>query len=216
MIVLPPLADQRFRLSMIPWDKYVVYSDGLGPRHVRVTYDRGEMELMTLSSRHEHKKRRLGRLVETLTEEMEIDIASFGSMTCRREDLERALEADELYWIENEPEVRGRDDIDLEVDPPPDLALEIEISRSTMNRMAIYAALRVPEVWRWNGESLRMMLLTSRGAYRQSDRSKAFPFLPLAEFVEFLLQSDQSETQLIRSFRTWVRRLKKQAGYGSK
>lgn len=216
MIVLPPLADQRFRLSMIPWDKYVVYSDGLGPRHVRVTYDRGEMELMTLSSRHEHKKRRLGRLVETLTEEMEIDIASFGSMTCRREDLERALEADELYWIENEPEVRGRDDIDLEVDPPPDLALEIEISRSTMNRMAIYAALRVPEVWRWNGESLRMMLLTSRGAYRQSDRSKAFPFLPLAEFVEFLLQSDQSETQLIRSFRTWVRKLKKQAGNGSK
>src|SRR5437667_46067 len=127
--------EQRLRLSDIPWETYVLYSDGLGPRHIRVTYDRGEMEVMTLSHKHERKKRLLGRLVETLTEEMEIDIASAGSMTCRRQDLRRALEPDESYWIEHEPQVRGRDEIDLEVDPPPDLAMEIEISRSTLNRM---------------------------------------------------------------------------------
>ena len=203
-------AEQRLRLSGIPWETYVLYSDGLGPRHIRVTYDRGEMEIMTLSYKHEHKKRRLGRLVETLTEELEIDIASSGSMTCRRKNLKRGFEPDESYWIANEPIVRGRDDIDLEVDPPPDLALEIEISRSTLNRMAIYAALRVPEVWRWDGEVLRVLLLTARGTYRQSDHSKAFPFLPLSEFTQFLTRTDLSETQLLRSFRAWVRKQKKQ------
>jgi Uma2 family endonuclease len=203
-------AEQRLRLSAIPWETYVLYSDGLGPRHIRVTYDRGEMELMTVSGKHEHKKRLLGRLVEALTEEMEIDIISTGSMTRRRKDLRRGLEPDESYWIANEAKMRGREEFDLEVDPPPDLALEIEISRSTLDRMAIYAALRVPEVWCSDGETLRVFLLSSRGTYRQSDCSKAFPFLPLAEFAQFLLRTDVSETQLLRSFRAWVRKQRKQ------
>ena len=202
--------EQRLRLSDIPWETYVLYSDGLGPRHIRVTYDCGEMEIMTVSPKHEHNKTLLGRLVEALTEELEIDIASFGSMTCRRKGLKRGFEPDESYWIANEPEVRGRVDIDLEVDPPPDLALEIEISRSTLDRMAIYAALRVPEVWSWDGESLRVFLLPSRGTYRLSNRSKAFPFLPLKDFAQFLTGTDLSETQLLRSFRAWVCEQKKQ------
>jgi Uma2 family endonuclease len=201
--------EQRVRLSDVPWEAYVLWSDGLGPRHIRVTYDRGEMEIMIVSSEHENRKKLLGRLIETLTEEMEIDIASFGSMTCRRPELERGFEPDESYWIEHEAIVRGRKDIDLEVDPPPDLAVEVEISRSTINRLGIYAALKVPEVWRWDGAILRIMLLHPRGAYRQSERSKAFPFLPLGEFEQFLLRTDISETQLLRSFRAWVRKNKR-------
>jgi Uma2 family endonuclease len=133
MVVSKLPAEQRLRLSSIPWETYIAYSDGLGPRHIRVTYDRGEMEVTTLSPRHENRKKLLGRLVEALTEEMNIEIACFGSMTCRREELQRGLEADDSYWIENEALVRGREDIDLEVDPPPDLVLEIEISRSTID-----------------------------------------------------------------------------------
>jgi Uma2 family endonuclease len=201
-------SEQRLRLSGIPWETYVLFSDGLGERHIRVTYDRGEMEVMSPSFRHENRKKLLGRLVEVLTEEMNIDIASAGSMTCRREVLERGLEPDDCYWIEHESLVRDREDIDLDVDPPPDLALEIEISRSTLNRMAIYAALCIPEVWRWDGELLRVHLLTAKGTYRQSDRSKAFPFLPLDGFSEFLVRTDVSETQLVRSFRAWVRKRK--------
>src|SRR6266404_901705 len=181
MITLAGPVEQRLRLSDIPWECYLAYSDGLGPRHIRITYDHGEMEVKTLSSRHENRKKLLGRLVEALTEEMDIDVASFGSITCRRGDQLSGLEPDDCYWIEHEPQVRGREDIDLETDPPPDLALEIEISRSSLNRMTIYAALRVPEVWRCDAEVLRVMLLSARGTYRQSDRSKAFPFLPLSE-----------------------------------
>src|SRR5262249_27548297 len=150
-------------------------------------------------------KKLLGRLVETLTEIMEIDILSCGYMTCRREELQRGVEGDESYWIENEPAVRGKDHIDLDVDPPPDLFLEIEISRSALHRMGIFAALKIPEVWCWDGEALRVYLLTPQGTYRQTKRSKAFPFLPLDEFAKFLEPTELSETQLIRSFRAWVR-----------
>jgi Uma2 family endonuclease len=147
----------------------------------------------------------LARLVEALCEETMIELACYGSMTMRREGLSRGLEGDESYWIEHEAIVRGRDEIDLEVDPPPDLVLEIEVSRSTMNRMAIYAALRVPEVWTWDGKTLRVWLLGADATYRESDRSRAFPFLPLAQFARFLTKKGVGETQLLRSFRKWVR-----------
>src|SRR5262245_45697453 len=113
MIATSKIAEQRLHLSAVPWDTFVSLSGSLGPRPVRTTYDRGEMEIRTLSPGHENRKKLLGRLVETLTEVMNIDIASFGSMTCRREDLGRGLEADDLYWIENEALVRGRLEIDL-------------------------------------------------------------------------------------------------------
>jgi Uma2 family endonuclease len=202
--------EQRLRLSCIPWEAYVAFTDILGDRPIRVTYDRGEMEILSPSNRHENRKRILGRLIEELTMELDIDIASGGSTTYRREVLERGLEPDESYWIEHEPIVRGRQDIDLDKDPPPDLALEIEISRSALDRMAIYAALRVPEVWRWDGKKLTVNVLTRRGTYRRTERSKAFPFLPLPEFARFLDPTNLSETQLLRTFRAWVRKQKKQ------
>ena len=204
MATVVSTAEERLRFSQVPWAKYVAYCDSLEERHIRVTYDRGEMEVMTLSSKHENRKKLLARFVEALTEEMSIDIASYGSMTCRREDLERALEGDECYWIANEPTVRGRTDLDLENDPPPDLFLEIEISRSLLDRMGILAAMRVPEVWRWDGVHFRAFVLRD-GAYHASDHSLAFPFLPLQEFAQFLQRTDLSETKLVKAFRAWVR-----------
>lgn len=201
----PATEEQRLRLSGIPWDAYVAFCDGLGERYIRVTYDQGEMEVMTVSRRHEKGKKRLGRLIEALTEELEIDIAFGGSMTCRNEEMHRALEPDDCYWIANEPAVRDLDDIDLDSDPPPDLSLEIEISRSTINRLGIYAALKIPEIWCWDGESLVVHLLGTRGTYRASKRSKAFPFLPLEEFASFLLRTELRENKVVGAFRTWVR-----------
>jgi Uma2 family endonuclease len=163
------------------------------------------LEIMSVSSEHEIEKTRLRRLVYVLTEELEIDLASGGSMTCRNEKMRRALEPDDCFWIANEPLVRGRMDIDLEVDPPPDLSIEIEVSRSALDRMSIYAALRVPEVWRWDGQNLNIHLLSTRATYRLGKRSKAFPFLPIDEFAYFIQRTDLSETKLVRAFRAWVR-----------
>lgn len=197
--------EQRLVLSNISWAQYVGYSDLLGERHVRVTYDGARMEIMTVSPEHERAKHLLSRLLAALTEELNLDIAGFGSMTCRREDLERGLEPDECYWIENEPKIRGRTDIDLESDPPPDLVLEIEISRSVLDRLGLYARLGVPEVWRWDGRSLRACWLQADETYAEQKESRAFPFLPLAKLEAFLRNSTKmTETELVRKFRKWV------------
>ena len=131
-----PMADeQRFRLSCVPWDGYRAISDGLGERRIRCTYNRGELEIMSVSFKHENRKTRLGRFIGVLVEELDIEMVSGGNMTCRNEEMECALEPDECFWIAHEPAVRDREDIDFDVDPPPDLSLEIEISRSALNRM---------------------------------------------------------------------------------
>jgi Uma2 family endonuclease len=199
-------AEQRFVLSSIDWPTYLVFSDKLGERNVRVTYDRGEMELMTLSPHRERAKHLLGLLLAVLVEELDIDIAGYGSMTFRREDLENGLEPDECYWIAHEAQVRGKEAIDLTIDPPPDLFLEIEITRSFLDRLAICARLWVPEVWRWDGQRLRVCILGPDGQYTESDRSLAFPFLPMPELARFLsLGGTMSETKLLQTFRKWVR-----------
>ncbi|HXG12591.1 MAG TPA: Uma2 family endonuclease [Gemmataceae bacterium] len=198
--------EQRLLFPRVSWSDYVRFSDLLDQRHVRVTYDGTRMEFMTVSPEHERAKKLLDRLLAVLTEELDLDIAGFGSMTCRREDLNRGLEPDECYWVKNEPKVRGRTDIDLSRDPPPDLVLEVEISRSALDRMAIYARLGVPEVWRWDGQTLHVCLLQPDGTYAESQQSQAFPFLPMKEVERFLRDGARlREAELLRRFRKWVR-----------
>jgi Uma2 family endonuclease len=198
--------EQRFRTSAVSWEAYLHLGKAFAGRHVRMAYDRGELELMTVSLGHDRDKSLLARLIEVVTEEMGIDILSGGSTTLNREDLERGLEGDECWWIQHEAQVRNLREIDLNKDPPPDLALEIEISRSLLNRVAIYAALRVPEVWRWNGQVLTILLLGEDGNYVLSSTSLSFPFLPVAELGRFIhMQQTMSETSVIRAFREWVR-----------
>jgi Uma2 family endonuclease len=198
--------EQRFRMSALSWEGYLHLGQVLAGRHVRMAYDRGELEIMAVSLGHDGDKSLLARLVNLVTEEMAIDIRSGGSTTLNREDLERGLEGDECWWIEHEAQVRSLREIDLNRDPPPDLALEVEISRSLLNRIKIYAALRVPEVWRWDGQVLTVCLLDADGNYVISGTSRNFPFLPVAELGRFVhMLRTMSETSVIRAFREWVR-----------
>lgn len=204
-----PTAEQHIVLSNVDWDTYILFSDRIGERNIRCNYNGMDLELMTISPEHERAKSLLGRLLGALTEEMDIDIAGFGSMTCRRQDLAHGFEPDECYWIEHEPQVRGRDHIDLTRDPPPDLMLEVEISRSFVDRLALAARLGVAEVWRWDSETLLVMLLGPDGQYTESEHSRALPFLPIAEFARFLHRDTvQSDTKWLKSFRAWVREQK--------
>jgi Uma2 family endonuclease len=205
--------EQRFLLRNIDWARYRSIADSFGESHVRLTYDRGNLELMTISLGHEWWSELLGQFIQVLTDELDMPRKSAGSTTLEREDLERALESDRCYYIENEPLVREKHDVDLSVDPPPDLAVEVDVSRSSLNRMRIYAALRVPEVWRFDGETLRVYRLGEDGQYVQAEQSPHFPFLPLAEVQAFLLRrNSMDETRLVKSFRAWVRELLTQLG----
>jgi Uma2 family endonuclease len=198
--------EQRLRLSGVDWRTYVALGDLLGERPIRLTYDRGELEIMTLSRSHERFKKLLAGLLQVLTQEMDIDIDDGGSMTFRREDLERGLEPDECYWVQNEARVRGREELDFSVDPPPDLLLEVEVSRNFLDRLTICAALGVPEVWRFNGNTIQVLLRNEQGEYNPALRSAAFPFLVVSQLLPFLTMSDTvSVTKVRNAFRDWVR-----------
>jgi len=197
---------QRFMLRNLDWSRYRAIADSLGEQHLRLAYDRGRLELMTLSLEHENWKGLLRRFVEVLTEELDMSCQSGGSTTFDREDVDRGIEPDECYYITNEPAVRGKNRIDLSVDPPPDLAFEIEVSRSAIDRLGIYAAIGVPEVWRFDGETLRVLRLSDDGAYAEVNRSAYFPQLTISALLHFLQRRGKvDETTLVRSFRHWVR-----------
>src|SRR5262249_54893083 len=140
---------QHLVLRDIDWKTYNRLLRAFAERPgIRLTYDRGTLEIMSPSHGHDTDARFLGRLVVTLTEELGLPIKGGGSTTFRRRRRRRGLEPDDCYWIANEPRVRGKRKINLRVDPPPDLCIEVDVTHSSLNRLSIYAALNVPEVWR--------------------------------------------------------------------
>lgn len=199
-----PIPETRFVLSGVPWGLYHALRENDASQRVRMTYDDGVLELMSPSNDHEAIKRLIGRMIEAFTEELGISARSLSSSTWQRPDLPKGLEADECYYILNHHRVRERRRIDLAIDPAPDLAVEVEISRGSVQRMSIYAALGVLEVWRWHHGELSAWAL-EEGRYVEREFSLNLPMLrvkDLEPFLEFELAAD--ETSWIRDFRLWV------------
>jgi Uma2 family endonuclease len=207
MQTIPRARRQRLRLSSVSWRDYLRWLRAAEGRHLRISYDRGELEIMTLSNVHEWFASFFGQIVEVLTEELDMTRLSAGSTTLKRKLFRRGLEADRSYYLKNEPHVRAKDKIDLRVDPAPDLAIEIDITSSSLNRLSIYAKLKVAEVWRFDGTTVRAYHLGPNGKYTEADHSLSFPGLKLADLLPFLeKRKELGETDLLRSFREWVRR----------
>ena len=197
-------------LENVAWDTYEAILRDTAEQHVRITYDEGRMVLMSPLPRHDKVKSLLGRIIETISVERDVPISSFGSTTWRRPDLRKGLEPDECYYVQREPHVRCRFDIDLSVDPAPDLAIEIEITHHPMNRGKIYAALGIPEVWRFDGTTVSFLRLDDAFAYTAIDRSEAFPFLTVADVNRLLgLFDTLSEHEGIKQVAQWARALTK-------
>jgi Uma2 family endonuclease len=194
-------AEQRFVVRDVPWERYVQVLDGLGEqRGIRTSFDGRTLELMTTSKRHEWFKEMLGDLLRQFTLERGLPTRSGGSMTFRREDLERGLEPDKCYWIAHESDLRRVEEPDFTIHPPPDLCIEIEVSRTVVDRLAIYAALGVPEVWRFDGRALTVLRLAD-GAYTASELSIEVDGFPIDEVLEFLDPTDdRDENARIRAF----------------
>jgi Uma2 family endonuclease len=173
---------------------------------VRLTYDRGVLEIMAPMLRHDEPSSFLDRLVCTLTEELGLTVKQGGSTTLRRRRRHRGIEPDHCFWIASEPAVRTVRDLDLRIHPPPDLAIEVDVSRSSLDRMSIYAALGVPEVWRLEEPSLTFHVLGPVGQYDLVTYSRGFPQVTAADLMRFLtLLGREEENAIIRQFRAWVR-----------
>ncbi len=203
---LIPSQSSGILLKNISWKTYESLVNELAQQGgIRLTYDRGNLEIMTPSAPHEGSKKILGRFVESVSEELNVEIRSLGSLTCRREDLARGLEPDQCYYIQNENVVWDKEQIDLNQDPPPDLVVEIDVTSSSIDRLSLYASLGVPEVWRYDGNRLIIYQLEAQ-EYVERTVSPTFPFLSQVEMLRFLeLRSTTKENALIRLFREWVR-----------
>jgi Uma2 family endonuclease len=198
--------ENRVVIRGVGWQGYQTLLSLVGNQPVRLTYDRGDVELMSPLFRHERNRSLLARMVEILTEELGIPLIAAGATTLKREDLDRGLEADASFYVGDLTRIRDTDNLDLEVDPPPDLAIEIEITRSVLDRLGVYGALGVPEIWRFDGRTLRILDRQTDGSYREIFRSQTLPWISIEEIARFAqLEETHDDTQWARTFRAWVR-----------
>jgi len=198
--------EQRVIVRFVSWTTYEhLLADLSNQSSTRLTYDRGMLEIMCPLPEHEEWNRTIALLVEVLAEEMRIDVRNFGSTTFRRADLARGFEPDSCFYIQHEADISGKSAIDLTVDPPPDLVIEVDITSGSLDKFPIYAQVGVPEVWRYDGQRLRISILTAE-RYVEAETSLALPLLTGQRLSETLAQSKtMRRTALLRSFRTWVR-----------
>jgi len=202
MATILNLPEQRVLLKNIDWHTYedllAAHRDTGAPRF---TYDRGSLEIMSPSAEHEEAKDTITLLVNVWAEESEIDIRSFGSTTFRREDLARGFEPDACFYIQSVDLIKGRSDLSLAVDPPPDLVIEVDITSSPIDKLAIFARVGVPEVWRYDGQQTSIFRLDGQ-TYSTSPVSISLPGLA-ADLISSLLQ--QSRTMRRPD---WLRRVR--------
>src|SRR5262245_55456022 len=189
--VAPPAGSPPAVLYGIDWRTYTRLLRAFEGRHrFRLTYDRGTLEIMSPLWEHERPAEVLGCFIVVLTEEFNLPRLAGRSVTLRRRRKRRGLEPNHCYWIASAPRLQGKTHLDLRVDPPPDLAVEIDVTRSSLDRMQIYAALGVPEVWRLSAAGLAFNVLQS-GAYQVQPNSLAFPALAAADVAGFLARYGQ-------------------------
>jgi len=200
------LAEQRTLLENISWSTFETLLKEIGDkRGYRIAYDEGRLEIMAPLFEHENYKSNFGNFILALAEELDIEIKSAGSTTLKLKNAKKGIEPDNCYYIQNEAAVRGRQELDLETAPPPDLAIEIDITSSSVDKLAIYSALRVPELWLYNGRVLKFYQLVET-EYIEREFSIAFPFVSAAEMAGFFTRTQtMGEMALLKSFRTWVK-----------
>jgi Uma2 family endonuclease len=191
----------------VTWADYEAQLRIVGERPIRVTYDQGTMEVFLPSFGPEDDAFRLGRMVDTLTEELGIAVKAGRTTTHKRRDLDRGAEPDQCYWLGDDARrMAGKRQLDLAVDPAPSLAIEVDVTQSSLDRLAIFGALGIPEVWHLTTTSFRFLHLQPDGTYQPEDRSRAFPTLPSVEIARFLEEGRTVEdTAWVRSFRAAVR-----------
>jgi Uma2 family endonuclease len=202
---------QRFVFDRVDWAFYQDVCRRLDGRHVFVTYYKGKLEVVTTSYLHERISSLLGSMIRVLAEETDTPLASAGPTTLREQAADEGVEADVSFYTVNARRMNDKRDIDLTVDPPPDLAVEVGVTRRLGERRLIYRDMGVPELWRYAADGLTF--LVRRGAdYERVERSPTFPQLSPQELFGFVasgLASD--ETPWIKEFRRRVQQVLRQA-----
>jgi Uma2 family endonuclease len=203
---------QHVLVTGVSWDDYerlLLWRDE-NRKGARLTYDRGDLEIMVVTSYDERLRKILALLIESWLAETGGEYVPSGQFTHKRKDLEKGFEPDECYYVQSWKKVAGLREIDLLVDPPPDLTVEVEVSRTIKSRLPILASFRIPEVWRYNGKKVTVLRLGPKGKYQEAEASLAIPDFPFADAPRFLEMAASVEVgfaTIDRQFRGWIRSL---------
>ncbi|HVJ68034.1 MAG TPA: Uma2 family endonuclease [Caulifigura sp.] len=208
-IATPPVANepvQHFVFGDVGYDQFVAITDAWGERPgLRVSYDGTRLEVMTTSRRQERWKKLLGQLIDLITLTLDIPKKSGGNTTFRNRFVERGVEPDDCFWIQNADGILGVDDWVAGTHPPPDLAIEIIVTRGVVDRQEIYSRLGVTELWTFDGANLTALHRQDDGSHHEVERSIAFPFLEVSQLVPFLtMDSSVGETAIMKQFLAWL------------
>ena len=199
-------AGATLRLPSVSWEEYEALLSQLSDRPgVRVSYDAETMEIMSPLPEHEEYKDFILRLAQAISDESGITLETRGSATFRQKRLAKGAEPDTCFYVQNAARIIGKRTIDLDVDPPPDVVVEIDTTNESLSKFNIYAAFGVPEIWRYDGERASIYQLTGQ-AYVEANASLAFPSLTAIALTEFIAQSKtQGQTAALIAFRQWWR-----------
>ncbi len=189
----------------VGWDEYEELLDGLDDHsHLRISYTNGRLEIMSPSAKHEKYKNLAHDLILILSDELEQETISYGSATLKI-PAQKGAEGDDCFYIQNAHLVTGKDSLNLTSDPPPDLVIEIDLTSESTSKFTIYAALGVPEIWRYDGREWQVLVLRNE-SYHPEDNSIAFPLITAKEIAEFITSSEaEGALKARRAFREWVR-----------
>jgi len=197
------MGERRVVFYNLSWQAYQQISKALGEgRSARLTFDRGTLEITMPLEDHETALRLIERFIYILLEELNIDVKTMGSTTLDYPNLNQGAEPDNAYYIQNQPKVTGKK-VDLTQDPAPDLVVEVDITHTDINKPQLYAAMGVPEFWRYNGRELRIYQLQSQH-YVEVESSPTFPNVPKSRLYQFLEDCRQSELQASKRLRAWI------------
>ena len=202
-LTVPP--GHRIILQNISWQEFEEILTELGEnRASRLAYYQGNLEIKMPLPKHEVAKVIIGDLVKIILEELEIDCECFGSTTFKRQDMNSGIEPDDSFYIQNHLQMIGKQKIDLNIDPPPDLVIEIDVTSKT--QLDAYLALAVPEVWRYEDDKLQINIWQD-GKYIESEVSPNFPNLPIAEIIPQFIEESRilGRSPTLRKFRQWVK-----------
>lgn len=192
---------QRLLLRNLSWQAFEHILEELGEsRSSRIAYSHGTLEIRIPSPEHEVDKELIGDLVKILLDELEIDCECFGSTTFKQEAMASGVEPDQCFYAQNQAKMRGKRRIDLTVDPPPDLAIEVDVTSKT--QLAAYAALGVPELWLYEKGELQIYTLEA-GQYKSATLSPTFPTLPILDWITEVLEQSVAvgRSPTLRAFR---------------
>ncbi len=193
----------------VTWEEYEELLAQVGEtRHgLRISYNDGTLKVMSLSSTHEKFADFIKRLISQISFRLRLNILFFGSATMRKQKKTKGSEPDACFYVQTAAVIGNRIEIDFTVDPPPDVVVKVDIHHASTDSDPIYAALGVPEIWRYDGWTMTISHLQGNG-YVVAETSQALPMITATVLTEYLARMPQEgEFAAITAFDEWLQTL---------